>query len=179
MRAFVAVDIPEDIKDKLLDASALLPEKGLLPVRRDALHITLHFLGELDDKGIGGAKEALKGLQARPMGISIAGVSYFNPDFIKIIFAKVADGAEALSGVYGYLSGEFSKRGIGVESRQYTPHVTLARVKYVEDRDSLLAAIRRLGGVEFGSFEARSVVLKESVLTQHGPEYSTLYELKL
>ncbi len=179
MRAFIAVDIPDDIKERLLDAAAVLPSNGIVPVKPEALHITLHFLGELDAKGIASAKEALQCLETKPFGVSFAGVSYFDSNFIKVVFAKVSRGAETLSAAYASLSDELSGRGLVLESRAYTPHATIARVKYVADRDALIGAMSRLGGTEFGSFEVRSVALKESVLSRLGPVYSTLDELQL
>jgi 2'-5' RNA ligase len=179
MRAFIAVDIPDDIKVRLLAAAADLPGDGIVPVKKEAMHITLHFLGELDAKGVASAKEALQCLETRPFEAALAGVSCFNPDFIKIVFAKVSQGAETFSAAYASLAEELSGRGLALEGRAYTPHATLARVKYVADRDALLGAISRLDGTGFGSFHVGSMALKESVLTRQGPVYNTLYELQL
>lgn len=179
MRAFIAIELPDEIRAKLLQAAASLPRRGLVPAKLEAMHLTLHFLGEVDEKGVEAAKLAMQEAHARPMRISISGVSYFDPGRIKVIFAKVSAGATELSGLYDDLSKGLSERGLSTEKRHYTPHVTIARVKYVEDRGALLGAIERLGQTEFGSFEARSVSLKESVLDSGGSEYSTLYELEL
>ena len=57
--------------------------------------------------------------------------------------------------------------------------MTVARAKRVRDRQELLRAINERAQTDFGSFEARSVVLKKSVLGAEGPVYTDLLELKL
>jgi RNA 2',3'-cyclic 3'-phosphodiesterase len=179
MRAFISIEVPEDVKDKTEKLQAELPREGLLFVRRPAIHITLQFLGERDGDGLDKIKAAMQNVKFRPFKVDLSGVSYFSPDFIKVVFAKVGEGDAELRELYSKLCDALDAGGVPLQKEDYTPHLTLARVKHVRNREDLIDAISMLSSAELGSFEAKSIHLMESNLSPGGPVYKDLYELQL
>lgn len=179
MRAFISLEVPEDVKDRTEKLQAEMPREGLLLVKRPALHVTLLFLGEMSPDGLEKVKAAMQSIKFHPFSVSLSGVSYFSPDFIKVIFAKVADGDSDMRGLYSMLCDALSANGVPFRKEDYIPHLTIARVKHVRKREDLIDAISMLSSAELGSFEAKSIHLMESTLTPDGPVYNELYELEL
>jgi RNA 2',3'-cyclic 3'-phosphodiesterase len=179
MRAFISLKVPEEVKDKAERLQAEMPREGLLFVRRPAMHITLQFLGEMSPEDLDRAKAAMQTIKFKPFRISISGVSYFSPDFIKVVFAKVGEGDAELRELYLKVCDALSSASVPFEKEDYTPHFTIARVKHVRKREDLIDAISMLSSAELGSFDAKSLFLMQSDLTPEGPVYTDLYELQL
>ena len=178
MRTFIAIDLPEEIKSRIADVSEQFSASGIVIVHPDVMHISLHFLGERSDDEIEKIKDAMGELRAKPFRIEIKELGVFTPDYLKVIFAKVAAGREECGDVYNQLSASMSARGFQLEQRDYTPHVTIARIKRLKDKRRILALIDEYSNEGFGSFEAASVKLKASELTEDGPIYRDLHEVK-
>jgi RNA 2',3'-cyclic 3'-phosphodiesterase len=179
VRAFIAIDVPAEVKDKVEDLKYGIAFPGLAFVRREAVHLTLLFLGEISEEDAGRVAEAMRLVEFRPFKVALKGVSCFSPDFIKIVFVEVKEGAAELLELRQKLCDALSTSGIKFDGESFTPHLTVARAKRVRDRQELLRAINERAQTDFGSFEARSVVLKKSVLGANGPVYTDLLELKL
>ena len=177
VRAFIALEIPDAIKDRVEAVKGSLGFQGIVFVKKSAMHITLQFLGDIEESDAELVADAMRGISFSPFMVSLRGVSYFSPGFPKVIFAKVEEGAGELSELYLRLGGAISGKGLDPGREEYAPHLTIARVKGAVDGNGLVGAIGRLAETDFGSFEAGSVVLKRSVLTAEGPVYSDLYEL--
>jgi 2'-5' RNA ligase len=178
MRAFIALEVPEGVKDRVESAKGALEFGGVVFVRRDAMHITLEFLGEIGERDAELAAEAMRGVEFKPFRVSLRGLSYFSPGFVKVIFARVEEGASELADLYLRLGGALSRNGFGPVHGDYVPHLTVARVKGAADRKGILSALGGFAGTDFGSFRARSVVLKRSVLAREGPAYTDLFKLE-
>lgn len=178
MRAFIALDVPGSVKDSIESVRGGLDFGGVVFVKREAMHVTLQFLGEIGDRDAELAMDAMRGIPFAPFRVGLRGLSYFSPGFVKVIFAKVAEGAEELTGLCARLDRALSEKGIGLDREGYVPHLTVARVKGDADRRGIVGAIGTYAETDFGSFEARSIVLKKSVLAKDGPVYTDLYELE-
>lgn len=178
MRAFVAVDVPASVKDKVEDLECGIDFPGMVFVKREAMHLTLLFLGEVSEEDVEKAKAALSEVSFLPFTISLKGVSYFSPDFIKVVFVEVREGSSELLDLRKRICGAMSGKGIGLKEEDFTPHLTVARVKRVKDRQVLIGALAERAQTDFGSFEVNSIILKKSVLGEKGPMYTDLLELK-
>ncbi|MDE1860826.1 MAG: RNA 2',3'-cyclic phosphodiesterase [Candidatus Micrarchaeota archaeon] len=180
MRAFIAVDLPENIKDNLWKVVSGITAGGVTRVKKEAMHITLVFLGSLNDDEVAGVKAAMDSIRSSEFEVGIDGVSYFSPKQLRVVFAAVGQGAEKLIDIYKQLSASLSSNGIDYSGeREYRPHVTLLRVKDQRTAATIRAAMYRNNDIKFGKFTVRSIALKESMLTGEGPRYRTLYVLKL
>jgi 2'-5' RNA ligase len=177
MRLFTAIKIPDNIKDEIISKRMLIEDKGIIPVKKEALHITLHFFGEKSEKESELIKEALSSVEWRPFKITLSGIGTFDPKFIRVIFVKVGEGSNELSKLYINLSASLSNKMINYEKENYIPHATIARVKY-GNKQKLLSFIEKYLSYDFGSFEVNSFFLIKSTLTREGPIYEDLYEFK-
>ena len=179
MRAFIAIEVPEEVKERVLAVSERLKTESIVLVKKEAMHITLHFLGDITDSEAEKTKEAMNSVTRKPFEASLSGISCFTPNFIRVIFADVAEGKEEVSAIHRELSVPLSGAGIRIEREEFIPHLTIARVKYAADRGKLLDLIKRNSAAEFGAFAVDSIVLKKSLLSNAGPLYTELYERKL
>lgn len=136
-RYFLALPLPEPVRERL--AAARPPElPGIRLVRADLMHVTLHFLGELEPHDLHAAKRALQDVPAPPGSFHISGVGAFPEDRPpRVIWAGIEENPP-LQQLYEQL-GETLNQAIDFqpEERPFHPHVTLARVKRRLRREQL------------------------------------------
>ena len=173
MRLFTAIDLPAEMLDTLRDFLARLrPLAKLHWTSVENLHITTKFIGEWPETRIDEMKSALRGVTGAPMEISIRGVGWFpNVHQARVFWAGV-DGGEPLAMLARSTDQAAATLGIPAETRAYSPHLTLARVKGVVRLDDLLPAIR---DPDFGAFQAACFFL---YISSNG-KYSKLAEFPL
>jgi len=174
VRAFVALEIPEDVVDSLVQVQNELGATGadIKLVERENLHLNLKFLGELRDAEISEAKSRLGRLSLKGADVTVRGVGAF-PASAKprVIWAGIAPEDEPL--VVPIARGVISAlEGIGErDDRPFRPHITLARVRSGRNVRELTEALRQIAGMEFGTISLREIKLKSSTLTANGPIY--------
>ena len=177
-RAFVAIDISEEVRRKLVEAQQRFQATGaqLKLVEPPNIHVTMKFLGEVPEDKISAVAEAVraavKGVE--PFDVYVRGLGVFpSPKYIRVVWAGVAEGRENIIAIQRSLDRELGKLGFRPE-RDFVPHLTLARVKAPRHREKLIALIEGMAEAEFGVTRAGAIELKQSTLTSKGPIYSTL-----
>lgn len=126
-RLFIAIDLPDDVKRQLGRLTRLAPE-GVRPVREEQIHLTLHFLGDVERATMDAAIAGLRGVAAPAFSIDIGGVGRFPPrGRPSVVWAGVAPNA-ALLLLHEAIGNVLVTCGVAVEQRGFTPHVTLARL---------------------------------------------------
>jgi 2'-5' RNA ligase len=159
MRLFTAIDIPDQVRDRLqryLTKMKPLARIHWSPVEN--LHITTKFIGEWPEARLAEISSALAQV-AVPRGLQIAirGTGWFpNEHRPRVLWA----GVEAISDDGPAVLRELARRtdetvaalGVPVEDRPYSPHLTLARVREHSSLDALKAALAR-EPAEFGVFD--------------------------
>jgi RNA 2',3'-cyclic 3'-phosphodiesterase len=175
-RMFVALDLPGEARaglaawrDELVDG-----RRDLRPVRAEALHVTLVFLGWQDEKAaetIGGAAfEACSGLGAPRL--RAAGVRPLPPRDPRLFALDLEDEEGRASAVQQAVSDALEAgRWYRPEKRPFWPHLTLARVKRRERRVPPLPGEPPPPGEPF---EAREITLYRSTLRPQGAIYDPL-----
>ena len=181
-RAFLAIDVDKpDVVERIVNIQqALLESKADLKlVERENFHITLQFLGDISDAMVEEVYRVMKGVKAKPFTLSLMGIGAFpSVSSPRVIWIGAEKGAREVEEIYRQLETGLRKLGFRPD-KEFTPHLTIARVKSDRNRDALLKVITRLSDVEVGEVEVRSIRLKKSVLTSSGPIYSTLREVLL
>ncbi len=179
MRAFIAIGIPAEIRDRLGALSAELRgrEPGVSWVKPEAMHLTLRFLGEIADRQVEEISAALGRVTAglAPFAVRLAGVGVF-PGITapRVLFAGVDLGKDDLVNLAGAVEGAVRQAGCQAERKPFHPHVTVGRVRqgrHLRNSDWWPGMAPADG---FGSFEVRSVDLIRSDLLPDGPRYSSL-----
>jgi 2'-5' RNA ligase len=175
-RVFIAIDLPDAIRERIAETQKALARSDarLTFVAPRNMHLTLKFIGEVDDGTLEAIRSALPGVTAVPFEIAIMGVGANNPRRPRVVWSNIEDAGKT-GGLHDAIEGVLAPLGIEREERAYTPHITIARVRQFDP--SLLGAIERVAGTEFGSFRADRYALKKSTLTKQGPLYEDIMEV--
>jgi len=184
MRLFVSVDLPEDladdvaaVQDRLRDAS------GLRFTDPGQAHVTLQFLGDVPESRVDDLGDALESAvsdaDVAPFDASFEGLGVFpSLDYVSVVWLGVGEGSEALAALHDAVEAEFASRGFDSDDREFTPHVTLARMEHAGGKD-LVQRVVSESHPEAGTARVESVRLTESTLTDDGPVYETVRTVPL
>ena len=180
IRSFVAFDIDsQQVLAKLGEAQNMLLRSGadLKLVEPENIHITLRFLGDITQSMVDRIGQEMQSITFKSFDVEIKGVGAFpNLRYAKVIWVGIQEGGEELSKIFGQLEPRFCLLGFAPDSRGFSPHLTIARVKSGRNKSELARSVTEIGAFEFGKVRAESLRLKKSVLTPQGPIYSILKE---
>jgi RNA 2',3'-cyclic 3'-phosphodiesterase len=178
MRAFLAIELPLEIKTYLQKVIADMAPgmRGVRWVRQDGLHITLKFLGEIEKDTAFRIKDVIPGIRTDyiPFSASIKSIDAFpNRRRTRVVVVKLGDGIENIRDIFNDVEEGLLRLNIEPEGREYTPHITLGRVK--DPQPLLEKDIIRL---EEKRFTVDRVVLFQSTLTKEGAQYAPQWDIK-
>lgn len=184
-RLFIALNTPPEVKKKiadLLDELRKIGGENVKCVSADNLHITLHFIGYADNELMEKIKEALNGISGKfgKMEFELGRIGAFpHMDRPRVIFLECKQtNGDSVFKLQKKLGEELNKIGIKTDSRLWTPHITLGRVKdNHEDYAELSSGYPGLNSAK--KFIINSFELMESKLTPHGAEYKEIMGYKL
>src|SRR5215472_17384598 len=168
MRLFTAIDIPEEVRNRL--ERVLVQLRPTAPVKWSAvenLHITLKFIGEWPVQDLEKLEGALRGIGKRPgISIDVRALGWFpNPHHPRVFWAGI-EGGPPLEHLAREIESALEPMGVAREERAFSPHLTLARIKQPAPLQALRQAVADLETVEFGAFRADHFCLYRS---QPGP----------
>ncbi len=186
VRTFVGIDIDKPIRDRLVSLQTNLGRAGVEVkwVEAHNLHLTLLFLGEVDERQLIDVCRAVAGAcAARPaFPLSVETVGCFpNPRRPRVLWAGVGAGAEEVVALHAALEPPLLALGCyRKEDRLYTPHFTLGRVKSEDaPTDALAALLVKKASWHAGEMQVREVLVMSSEMSSKGPEYVVLSRAKL
>jgi len=172
MRCFIAIDLPADVKkeiSKVQNEILKISDVKMKIVETENLHLTLRFLGEMDDSQVNQIKEVLKGLKFKKFEGTLNQIGIFpTPSFIRVIWIGL-EPSTLIKEIHSKIDEELSKLKIKKE-KQFESHITLSRVKFVKDKDALITELKGIKLPKI-SFKVEDFVLKKSTLTGQGPIY--------
>ncbi len=181
IRAFVALPLPEPVRQKLNLLQYLLP----LPrrVEPEYLHLTLTFLGELPGPVLEDVHHALEALRAPQFDMRLLGVGTFGAPVPRLVFAEVAP-CPPLEHLQRKVETAVRRAGVALERRRFMPHVTLARLDprrsgAEAERARLAAAIAGNNDFSVGPFRVEGFALWRSHLGSGGAHYEELAQYPL
>ena len=134
MRAFIALEIPGKIREKLFEIAKSLYDKNLFSgkiTEKENIHLTLKFLGEIDELQVGQIIERLREIKIKKFEAELKELGVFNENFIRIIWVHLANCDRLQNEIDEALKDLFEKE------RRFMGHVTIARVKSVKDKEKL------------------------------------------
>lgn len=172
MRLFVAVDVDESIRESVkpvLDELSAL--SGVKAVEPENLHITLLFLGEVEESRVGEIEESLSKIEFEPFNLAFQSMGAFpNPKSPKVVWIEVKE-----DGKLKILANEVYKslKRLGFQrDKEFSAHLTVARVK--RRNPKVVDLIRQYSSDNFGEMVLKNFKLKQSILTPKGPIYKDL-----
>jgi 2'-5' RNA ligase len=184
-RVFLAIDIPEDIKNLIAKDLEFLKSissnlKASYP-RVECLHITLKFIGEIEGKRVGEVikvlRTTLRGFGSLKLGVKNRGV-FPSLERPRVLWIGV-DITDRLVFLRRLVEDKLHELGFPYDDKEFKPHITIARIKWI-DRDGK-NFIRGFvdENKEYGIFEAKKVVFYESILKPDGAIYKSIEEFTL
>lgn len=177
MRLFVALDIPDEVRAALIECSAQLSQtcSNARWVRLDGAHITLKFIGEVSAGRAEAIRLALGEVHdLAPVDLHFAGLGFFaHARRLAVLFACIEAGPE-LGRLAAAVDKCLAPIGVASETRDFRPHLTLARFNSLRELKPLRDLIAKPGSPDFGRTTAREFCLYESVLKRSGAEYTRL-----
>jgi RNA 2',3'-cyclic 3'-phosphodiesterase len=140
-------------------------------MRPEEMHITVKFLGELDNRDLLRVGEELRRAcaEVEPFSASLEGLGTFPKNKTpRVIWAGVQGGREYFEQLYHQLDQALVELGVPQEGKAYTPHLTLGRVGKGVDMDLLMRSLQRAAPEMKGTFEVDEVVLFTSLREKGG-----------
>ncbi|MBU1726324.1 MAG: RNA 2',3'-cyclic phosphodiesterase [Candidatus Omnitrophica bacterium] len=187
MRTFIAIELPQEIKDYLACLQEKLKATGadVKWVAPQNIHLTLKFLGEIDDSKL----EKIVGIigavsEEKPrFQISISSLGAFPKiQFPRVIWVGVEQGDRETKEIAKTLEEKLQKAGIPKEERAFSSHITIGRTRSGLNTNKLAQEMNMLGKeiqVKNLGFKAERITLFKSTLTSKGPIYEILKEASL
>ena len=177
MRLFIAIDMNAAVLERVAALQKKLREATGLRggqvtwVRPEHMHLTLKFLGPVEDNDVSRVCATVQETAARyeAFELTCQGVGVFGRP-ARVVWAGV-DGGTALKGMQRELDERFTQAGWAAENRAFAAHLTLCRVKSSSAGHALAAASEPFVNEVFGSVWADSAAVYESRLSSSGPEY--------
>ncbi len=174
IRLFVGLALPDTHRQQL---EAL--QNGISGARWVAsqnLHITLRFIGEVDENVAEDIATALDVVRAVPMDVTLKNIGTFGRPPHALWVGVEDEPKGALANLHATIDGVLVRAiGLKPEGRKYIPHVTLARFgKAATTQSHLSRFIESRPVLALDKFKASEFILFRSILSQHGAEYNPL-----
>lgn len=176
-RLFVALDLPPPVKRTLEPLARGLGDVRWTPPEQQ--HLTLRFIGEVDNGALNDVAEALALVPAEPIELSLRGLGHFPPrGEPRVLWVGVAR-SPALASLKRRIDRALEEVGLPSEARKFAPHVTLARIRGPLSAAGLGTYLMRHGLYRSEPFPVSSFHLYSSWLRPDGAEHQieASYEL--
>jgi RNA 2',3'-cyclic 3'-phosphodiesterase len=185
IRTFIGVDIGKAIRDRAVALQGKLAQTGteVKWVEAENIHVTLLFLGEVDEREILSICRAVQDTVGRhePFSMTVEKVGCFpNLRRPRILWIGVGQGSQELCALHESLEPPLLQLGCyRREERKYSPHITLGRVKSDRPAEALSTAIGANAAWRGGEVDVTEILVLSSELTPKGPIYTVLSRAKL
>lgn len=180
MRAFLGLDVPESARRALSSIRARFDDgvTGRLALRwtrPENLHLTVRFLGEVENSICDGLTAKLRGSLRSfgPINVEVTSVSWF-PSRRPVVLAASVSASERLETLFTIVERDVVSMGLPAESRPAHPHVTIARLR--RRSGGRIPSFEEYVGVEFSCQE---LILFRSELHAGGARYNRHNEISL
>ncbi len=177
-RTFIAIDLSEALRERLGQLPGQLAERLSLSSLRwvppERLHLTLRFLGDVDDAGLGAICRAVETTAAtgEPFEMFLRPPQQLPRRMTdRMLLAEVYDPTDRLASLASRLDETLAAAGFAPEGRAFRPHVTLARTKARRGRVPRRAT-DALAELDLGQCDVDRMTVYTSELTRQGPIYT-------
>ncbi len=181
IRSFIAYDLGDhEILSRISDVQRKLEGTGasLKLVNPQNIHVTLRFLGNIQPSMVHKIYGEMEQVDFDSFQVEVCRVGAF-PTIRRprVIWAGIQKNLDKLQAISRQLATRLHALGFPSDSRAFSPHITLARVRSGRNAAELADRITELTDYMFGVLNLECLKLKKSVLTSRGPIYTTLKEV--
>ncbi len=171
MRSFIAIEVPFTKEMESLQNSI---EGRVKLVERENVHITLKFLGEIDERTFEMVRQIVEDCKVGSFKIVLRGVGFFpNERYVRVVWIGV-DNYEPIERMARCIDEKLRKMGFQRE-KSYVPHITVARAK----GRITIRNLENFKNMKFAEMEVKEIKIKKSTLTPNGPVYEDLATIQL
>lgn len=183
-RTFIALEMNErlqrHLEEVIRQVAQVLPTVRWVDPR--GIHLTLAFLGELDDARLHDALQAatIAAQQCKPFSYSLNRLGMFgSPRHPRVLWMGIEESSGGLNKLHGILNQELVHYGFEVDTRPFAPHLTLARIKAPltgseQERLQQLLVGKQQGIVTTEQYHVQHIEVIKSELSRSGARYTVL-----
>ncbi len=187
MRVFIAIDIEKKVLEAIarlqqqLQRKAKVNEKFVKWVEPNNMHLTLKFLGEIKDTELAQVCKITEQVTKKhsPFDLEIETAGYFGGASARVLWVGIKGGSEQLVKLANELDEGLSTIGFAKETRAFTGHLTLCRIKDFKAGVELAKIVDGLGPFKAGESAVEAVTVYQSELSKAGPTYTALGRYRL
>ncbi|MEO0288195.1 MAG: RNA 2',3'-cyclic phosphodiesterase [candidate division WOR-3 bacterium] len=181
-RLFIAFKIPSDLKNELLLVQHKIRNnldlKGVNWVKPENMHITVAFLGQVDEKVVPQIIEVMSSVNFKSMHLKGEGLKFFNKNNYPAIFFYSLEISDELKDTVGSIRENLIKKGIDFDRKSFNAHITIARIKEGYDGNLLYKFVNeKKTFFEPKRYSINTLVLYESKFVDNQPFYIPLHEI--
>jgi 2'-5' RNA ligase len=180
LRVFCAVDLPPDVRERAAEHIARLreaaPEVRASWERAEKMHITLKFLGEIEQARVtvlsSAAERAASSIA--PFELSIEGTGAFPPrGNPRVLWLGVSGASGGIMRLHQRLEDECAREGFARDEKRFHPHLTLARIRAPQGAGRL-ARLHQEEGFDAIEFTVQELIVLRSELGPRGSIYTKI-----
>lgn len=183
IRTFIAVKIvaEKQLGDLYLNLKKSLKSEEIRWVDINNLHLTLRFLGETTSEQV---SETIKMLETvtgnfQPFQFEIKGTGIFkNKLQPRVLFLSVIN-AQILIQLAEEIRNKLKQIGFNDDDNTFNPHLTLGRIKYIENKDAFYALVKKYSDSKIQEVTVTEIIFYQSILGSAGPTYKPIKIIKL
>ncbi len=175
MRTFISLKFSEEVINYIRQLQEQIKKENLFEGKftgLENLHLTLKFLGEINEEKLEHVRERLGEIEFSQFDTRLESVGFFDNQRSGIVWLSLTNCEELQKKIDEVLVGPFEKE------MRFMSHLTIARVKKIEDKKRLINYLKDLE-IEKMKTNIDKFYLQESKLSSRGPEYSVVEEYKL
>ena len=183
MRLFVSVDLA-GLEDDIASVQARVADASGVRLTDPAnVHVTLKFLGDVDDKRVSALTDALEtavdDAGFDPFTAEFGGLGAFpSAEYIRVLWVGVREGSDELARLHEAIE----ERTVGIRfdpaDHEFTPHATIARMDHAGGKERVQRALADTDPT-VGTRDIEAIELTQSVLGDDGPNYTTVERFEL
>ena len=175
MRLFLAIDLPKEIKEYLFELEKKFKEAKITWVSKKNLHLTLKFLGEVEEKDIPKIKKQIQ-VKAKHLSIHLGNIGFFHhAKDPRVIWVSIEPEEQVIE-----LQQKIDEELLTVFSgeQKFQAHITLGRIKSIRRKEDFQNSVKNIQ-IEPKPFQIHSYQLMKSDLKKTGPQYEILENVVL
>ncbi len=177
MRTFIAVDVPDEVKEQIgeyIQSIKTTMDKNIKWVNPKNLHFTIKFLGEIRKSELPALKDCVQRTAAEfdRFLIELSGLGVFpNENNPRVFWVGTDIGGDSMLDIFHDLENMLEKCGYDRDSKTFSPHLTIGRVKKYKKA----TMPERIIDFDHAGFEAKGLSIIKSTLTPDGPIYENIF----
>jgi len=179
-RCFIAIDFPEEIKEFLLEIISKIkkanPSENLNYTKKENLHLTLAFLGEIDETKIEDLKKAISKIKFYKFKAKFSKLGVFPSEkFIRVLWTGLDSEKDEIFELRKDIEKVLEDLNISFDEK-FKSHITLARIKFLHNMEKFVENIKKVNFAE-KNIEIDRIKIKKSELGENGSVYSDLINI--